>query len=204
MPWRSARPERGLIWHSKPSGTAMLKPVRNSRRSNGARSPSSALARSYPAEPAVAGLGRGSPSAWGKRVIRTSTAGPHPFRSDNGVDVCQREAEGLRNSGIDHFPFDDVQAEPQRGVRLARRTPTLLGGLKSVRERSIGKSKGGRSRHTARHICHGVMQNAVYEVGRILVGGGLNRLDATTLVYRHVHNDGSWLHQLQVTSLDQV
>src|SRR3954454_5238075 len=104
----------------------MLKPVRNSRRSNGARSPSSALARSYPAEPGVAGLGTGSPSALGKRVIRTSNAGPHPVRSDNAVDVCQWGGEGLGNSGIDHFPFDDVQAEPQRGIRLARGTPAVL------------------------------------------------------------------------------
>src|SRR5919108_2531300 len=166
----------------------MLKPVRNSRRSSGASSPSSALARLYPADPEVAGLGTGSPFPWGSRAISTSTTGFGPARSDNGADVCQWKVEGLGNSGVDHFPFDHVQTEPQCRVGLARRTPALFGELKSVWQRSIGEGQGRRTGHAARHICHGVMQNAVYEVRGVFVGGGSDGLHTTALVYRDVHN----------------
>src|SRR6185295_14756982 len=123
----------------------MLKPVRNNFRSRGPSSPSSALARSYPADPGVAAAGSGRSSAWGSRVRSTSTVLPGRDSSDKGVDVGERQAEGLGHTRVHHFPFDDVQPEPQRRIGLARRTPALFGQLKSVWKRSIGKRKGGTS-----------------------------------------------------------
>ena len=90
----------------------MLNPVRNSLRSNGASSPSSALARSYPAEPAVAGAGSGRSPAWGRRESSTSTAPSGPDCSDNGADVGQGEAKGLGHPGVDHLAFHDVETQP--------------------------------------------------------------------------------------------
>src|SRR5918992_1251035 len=181
----------------------MLKPVRNSFRSRGPSSPSSALARSYPAEPGVAGLGSGKSSAWGSRASSTSTASCRAV-SDNGADVSQWEAEGLGHPRVDHFPFNDVEPEPEGWIRLARRTPALSGQLKSVWQRSIGEGEGGGSGDPARHICHGVMQNAVDEVGRVLMGGGSDSLDTAALVDRHIDDDRSGLHELQVRPLDQM
>src|SRR5918994_2407830 len=182
----------------------MLNPVRNNLRSRGPSSPSSALAMSYPAEPGVAGLGSGRSSAWGSRSSSTSIAPPGHERSDNGVDVGQRQAEGLRDAGIDDFPFHNVKAKPQRSIGLARRTPAVLSKLKSVWQRSIGKSEGGGSGDAARHICHGIVQNAVDKVGGVLMGGGFDGLDAPALVHSHVDDDRTTLHELEVGSLDQM
>src|SRR5512135_626253 len=140
----------------------MLNPVRNSRRSSGPSAPSSALARSYPAEPAVARAGTGRPSPWGRRDRSTRTGAPAP-RSEDGGDIDQRQPEGLGHARIYHVPLHHVEPFPERFVPPARLPPPVLGQPESVPQGGVGQSQRRGAGHAAGHVGDAVVENAVHE-----------------------------------------
>ena len=106
--------------------------------------------------------------------------------------------------GIDDLALDHVEAEPQRRGPPARRLPALAAELHGVGQRRVGERQGARARHGARHVGDAVVQDAVHHVGRVLVGGGPDRLDAAALVHGHVHDHRARLHPREVGAPDQV
>src|SRR5690606_31652274 len=54
------------------------------------------------------------------------------------------------------------------------------------------------------HVGHAVVHHAVYEVGRGVVGGRPDGLDATALIHGHVHDDAALFHQRQHVAGDEA
>ena len=129
---------------------------------------------------------------------------PPPGATRTFSTVDQRQAEGLGDAGIDHLPLHHVQAQAEGPVILAGLLPAVPGQPQPVGEGGVGQREGRGARHPARHVGHGVVQDPVDEVGRVLVRGRLDGLDAAALVHRHVHDDRARLHDLEIVALDQV
>src|SRR4029077_20579709 len=71
-------------------------------------------------------------------------------------------------------------------------------------EGRVGECEGRSAGHATRHVGDAVVQDAVHEVGGVLVGRGVDGLNAAALVYSNVDDDGARLHQLEVRPGDQV
>jgi len=76
IPWRAASPDRGLTWHSTPSGSSISSPVETALISPGTRTKSGSAERtSYPADPGVARVGRGRSAFDANLLNRTTVIG---------------------------------------------------------------------------------------------------------------------------------
>src|SRR2546422_3928980 len=90
---------------------------------------------------------------------------------------------------MDHPPFVNVHAQPQRGILADGVPETVLGDPEDVRQGHVGESVGGGAGNGSGHVRDAVVNDPVDLEGRGAVGGGTGRLDASTLVDRDIHED---------------
>ena len=126
---------------------------------------------------------------------------------DFDVDHAQRQHRATSTSGSPNasatpgyttLPFTTFRPRRSAPSALQSFLPAHAGQLHPVGQRGVGERQCRGAGHATRHVRHAIVQDAVDEVGRVLVRRRLDGLDATALVHRHVHDDGARPHELEV------
>src|SRR6516164_9070325 len=71
------------------------------------------------------------------------------------------QAKSFSHAWVGDMTVRHVQPLEKGRVVLERLLPTLVRQLRGVRERGVRQGEGGRARHTARHVGHAVVADAV-------------------------------------------
>ncbi len=92
--------------------------------------------------------------------------------------------------------FSILCADPREEtwLTLGGHGQTVVGDKFDVGVGDIGEGLGGSSGISARHIGDAVVQNALLDINRIVVGGGAGSLCATALINGDVNQDTARAH----------
>src|SRR4051794_3446735 len=124
----------------------------------------------------------------------SSPAGPRSNGAQCDLRLHEVHTEGLGHGGVGDMAAQRVATVGQRGVGPHRRSRSLPGELEDVRKGGVGEGVRGRVGYGARHVSEGVVQDAVLDVHRIVVGGLVSGLDAATLIDGDVYHHRPRLH----------
>ena len=108
------------------------------------------------------------------------------------------------HGGVRHLPVGDVDAPGQRRVALRRGAPAAVGDLQRVGHRGVGQRVGRGVGHRAGHVRDAVVDHALLDVARVVVGRRPAGLGAPALVDGHVDERRPRLHLRQVRTGDQA
>jgi len=127
----------------------------------------------------------------------------------------QPDAGGLRKrlAGQPELPGDlvvgagtavDVNALAEVGIIAHKGVHAEARDLQPVAVRRVGQRQGGGARHGAWHIGYAIVHNAVHFIYGVVVVGRFGGLKAAALVHRHVYDNRSGNHILEVFALDKL
>src|SRR5665213_3167489 len=120
------------------------------------------------------------------------------------VRIGQGHSESFGHTRIGDLALDDIEALSQRRIIAQSLLPTLVGKKQSVREGSIRERQRGGTGHATGHIRYAVVDHAVHHIRWILVCSSVDRLEATALIDRDIHDHGPLLHGLEVLPTDEL
>ena len=98
------------------------------------------------------------------------------------IDWLIFKTEGVSHAFISHFTFNYIGAEFDFRILFHGLFPAFVGDFHRIGQSGIGKRQGGGFGYSARHVGHGVVDDAFDLVDRLRMRRRLDRLDAAALV----------------------
>jgi hypothetical protein len=101
------------------------------------------------------------------------------------------ELVGLSDGAVRDVAAVRVEAEPERAVGAGGGLDALVGDRDGVADRGVGERPRARVRDRAGHVGDAVVDDAVHDVGGVIVRGGAAGGDAAALIDRDVDDDAA-------------